>query len=67
MNNKSRSNFLIYVNTWGTIYIQSEYFSRQVYPQISRINVYGDQAICVIDKLPDLRKYCLCKHKRDEG
>ena len=43
------------------------YISLQVYPQISRINIYGDQASCVIDKLPDLRKYCLCKQKRDEG
>lgn len=27
---------------------------------ISRINMYGSQARCVQDDLPDLRKYCYC-------
>lgn len=28
---------------------------------ISRINVYGSQARCIEQDLPDLRKYCYCK------
>lgn len=28
---------------------------------ISRINIYGSQARCVEENLPDLRKYCYCK------
>lgn len=28
---------------------------------ISRINLYGEQPRCIVDKRPDLRKYCLCK------
>ena len=28
---------------------------------ISRVNKYNDQPACVADKLPHLRKYCLCK------
>ncbi|XP_044268518.1 uncharacterized protein LOC123013800 [Tribolium madens] len=28
---------------------------------ISRVNMYGKQARCVEDNLPDLRKYCYCK------
>ena len=27
---------------------------------ISRTNVYGDQPICVMYKMPHLRKYCFC-------
>lgn len=28
---------------------------------ISRINVYGKQADCILDKNPDLRKFCYCR------
>lgn len=28
---------------------------------ISRINKYGEQPRCILDKRPDLRKYCYCK------
>lgn len=28
---------------------------------ISRINKYGNQANCIIKKIPDLRKFCFCK------
>lgn len=28
---------------------------------ISRINMYGNQARCVENKFPHLRKYCYCK------
>lgn len=28
---------------------------------ISRINVYGNQAHCIMEKNPDLRKFCYCK------
>lgn len=27
---------------------------------ISRINKYGEQARCIMDDLPDFRKYCYC-------
>ncbi len=33
----------------------------QVFPDISRINIYGSQADCVTKTHPDLRKYCMCK------
>jgi hypothetical protein len=29
----------------------------------SRINIYGHQPACVVEKYPQLRKYCMCKHK----
>lgn len=29
--------------------------------QISRVNKYGDQARCIYDKDPELRKFCYCK------
>ena len=29
--------------------------------EISRINLYGEQPRCILDKSPHLRKYCLCK------
>lgn len=28
---------------------------------VSRINMYGDQAKCILDKNPDLRKFCYCR------
>lgn len=28
---------------------------------VSRINVYGDQAKCILEKNPDLRKFCYCR------
>lgn len=28
---------------------------------VSRINMYGDQARCILDKNPDLRKFCYCR------
>ena len=31
-----------------------------VYPGISRLNKYGDQASCVAKDFPHLRKYCFC-------
>lgn len=33
----------------------------RVIGDISRINLYGEQPRCIVDKRPDLRKYCLCK------
>lgn len=32
----------------------------EVSPDLSRVNLYGDQADCVKDK-PDLKKYCFCQ------
>ncbi|XP_014789005.2 uncharacterized protein LOC106882747 [Octopus bimaculoides] len=32
----------------------------QVFPEISRLNKYGDQPNCISEKFPDLRKYCYC-------
>ena len=32
-----------------------------VNPEISRLNLYGDQPICIMDKHRRLRKYCFCK------
>lgn len=29
---------------------------------VSRINMYGDQAKCIMDKNPDLRKFCYCRY-----
>nr|XP_022914226.1 uncharacterized protein LOC111424779 isoform X1 [Onthophagus taurus] len=29
---------------------------------VSRINMYGDQARCIVDTQPNLRKYCYCLH-----
>ena len=34
-----------------------------VYPEISRINVYGSQPHCIVKTLPELRKYCYCKQQ----
>lgn len=34
---------------------------------ISRINAYGSQAICIMDKNPDLRKFCYCKSHAGKG
>lgn len=28
---------------------------------ISRVNKYGDQARCIYDRDPELRKYCYCR------
>lgn len=28
---------------------------------VSRINMYGNQARCIMDKNPDLRKFCYCR------
>ena len=33
-----------------------------VNPNISRINLYGNQPICIAKKYPYLRKYCVCKN-----
>ena len=30
--------------------------------EISRLNMYGSSADCIIDKAPKLRPYCLCRH-----
>ena len=35
--------------------------SFQVFPEISRLNKYGDQPSCIKEIFPDLRKYCYCK------
>lgn len=34
--------------------------------EISRINRYGNQPHCVMEKLPHLRPYCYCKHQLHE-
>ena len=34
--------------------------------EISRINRYGEQPRCILDKSPHLRKYCLCKDYKGE-
>lgn len=34
---------------------------RVVTQEISRVNMYGDQARCIYDKDPELRKFCYCK------
>lgn len=36
-----------------------------VNPNISRINLYGNQPICIAKKYPYLRKYCVCKKGSD--
>ena len=46
----------------GTVHYDS---TNQIYTvksdEISRINIYGDQPICLSSNLPHLRKYCYCK------
>lgn len=37
--------------------------SFQVFPEISRLNKYGEQPSCIKEIFPDLRKYCYCKIK----
>ena len=34
--------------------------------EISRINLYGEQPRCILDKSPHLRKYCLCKDYKEQ-
>ena len=34
-----------------------------IYDQISRINAYGSQSHCVVDTLPELRKFCVCNDR----
>lgn len=34
--------------------------------EISRINLYGEQPKCILEKSPHLRKYCLCKDYNEE-
>lgn len=38
----------------------------QVTGEISRINLYGEQPRCILDKSPHLRKYCLCKDYKEQ-
>lgn len=33
---------------------------------ISRVNKYGDQAACIMDSNPELRKFCNCKERGDD-
>lgn len=33
----------------------------KVFPEISRLNKYGEQPSCIKESYPDLRKYCYCK------
>lgn len=30
---------------------------------ISRVNKYGNQASCILDMYPELRKYCFCRNR----
>lgn len=43
-----------------TYYIDNDKWDVKM-TDISRINMYGRQARCVENDLPDLRKYCYCK------
>jgi len=46
----------------GTVWHQLNNDTFQSRPhEISRINMYGKQAQCVLEELPNLRKYCYCK------
>lgn len=38
----------------------------RVIGDISRINLYGEQPRCIVDKSPGLRKFCLCKDYRGQ-
>ena len=33
----------------------------QVYNEIDRVSMYGDQPKCIVDHVPSMRPYCLCK------
>lgn len=40
--------------------LETDRFSVNI-TDVSRINLYGDQARCIYDKNPDLRKFCYCR------
>ena len=48
----------------ASVSLQSGIF--RVTSEMSRINLYGDQSKCIVDKSPHLRKYCLCKDYKEE-
>jgi len=35
--------------------------TRQISGEISRISPYGGESDCVLDQLPELRRFCVCK------
>ena len=35
--------------------------TRQLSGEISRISAYGDESACVLDRRPQLRRFCVCK------
>ena len=45
----------------ATVSVNLRTGEHQVTADISRINMYGEQPNCVINKFPDLRKFCYCK------
>ncbi|XP_046571791.1 uncharacterized protein LOC124279953 [Haliotis rubra] len=40
---------------------RNETYQYHVTPEISRLNLYGDQPKCIQKHHPDLRKYCFCR------
>ena len=48
----------------GVFEVTVKYYKRRfvVGTSISRINKYGEQPVCIANKLPHVRKYCLCKN-----
>ncbi|XP_064638766.1 uncharacterized protein LOC135494587 isoform X2 [Lineus longissimus] len=45
----------------GTVLVDFKKGSYKVTSEISRINPYNKESHCVIDKYPELRKFCYCK------
>ena len=34
--------------------------TRQLSGEVSRINAYGDESVCVLERHPELRRFCFC-------
>ncbi|XP_063430259.1 uncharacterized protein LOC134712542 [Mytilus trossulus] len=52
----------------ATAVVNFEEGSVKLNPDISRLDLYGQQPLCVQKRYPDLRKFCLCKNfKLSEG
>ncbi|XP_071949378.1 uncharacterized protein [Antedon mediterranea] len=39
----------------------------EITEEISRINLYGDQPKCIVNKYPKVAKYCYCKNQLNSG
>jgi hypothetical protein len=45
----------------GTVHVDFKLRTYKVSSEISRLNLYRNEPHCVIDKYPELRKFCYCK------